>query len=148
MPEAPTQTHVPGGSRLFNNKTRLLMVSLVLTLSLGYLLYTAFPGSVSYYLTVSEFMADESRYGGQPARVVGKLEPASYIQAPNSLQHSFTLVDGVRSLNATYNGIVPDLFLNEHSDIVLEGTYNGSVFHARGIIVKCPSKYQELNQEV
>ena len=62
---------------MFNNKTRLLIVGLVLALSLGYLLYAAFPGNLKYYLTVSEFMADESSYDGQDMRVVGKLDSDS-----------------------------------------------------------------------
>jgi cytochrome c-type biogenesis protein CcmE len=37
---------------------------------------------------------------------------------------------------------VPELFFNEHSDIVAEGTYDtDGVFHADNIMVKCPSKY-------
>ena len=137
----------PGGNRVFNNKTRLLIVGLVLALSLGYLLYAAFPGNLKYYLTVSEFMADESSYDGQDMRVVGKLDSDSYAHSSDTLDHTFTLVDEGRSLNAAYSGIIPDLFLNEHSDIVLEGTYNGGVFYADAIIVKCPSKYQALRQE-
>ena len=42
-------------------------------------------------------------------------------------------------LLATYDGVLPDLFFNPHSEIILEGSYNGEgVFQASEILVKCP----------
>ena len=41
-----------------------------------------------------------------------------------------------------YDGIIPDLFFNPHSEIVAEGQYNEEgTFHVDDILVKCPSKY-------
>lgn len=149
-----TETPLPGPanspterSRVFNNKTRLLIVGLVFALSLGYLVYAAFPGSARYYLTVSEFMADESNLNGQPVRVVGKLVPGTHQQVTGTLEHTFTLTEGGQTLNAAYSGLVPDLFENEFSDVVLEGIYGGGIFHSDSLIVKCPSKYERLVQE-
>ena len=43
---------------------------------------------------------------------------------------------------ARYQGSLPDLFFNEHSEIILEGRYAGTTgFDSSNIIVKCPSKY-------
>ena len=144
MSEAGATGPASGSRRLVNNKTRLIVAGVVLALSLGYLLYTAFPGSVRYYLTISEFRRDESSLVGKPVRVVGKLEPGSHIRPEGTLDHSFTLLEGEQSLSAFYSGVLPDLFENEHSDVVLEGTYLGDTFHADTVIIKCPSKYQAL----
>ena len=55
---------------------------------------------------------------------------------------NFALTDGSRTLNAVHGGVVPDLFFNDHSEIILEGTYRpDGVFESGNVIVKCPSKY-------
>ena len=44
--------------------------------------------------------------------------------------------------------MLPDLFFNPHSEIVLEGTYEpGGVFMTDRVFVKCASKYQSLEGE-
>ena len=51
-------------------------------------------------------------------------------------------------LEASYEGVLPDLCFNPHSEIILEGSYNSAgVFHANEILVKCPSKYVDLEEE-
>ena len=136
----------PRGS-LINNKTRLVLVLAVLALSLGYLLYTALGVNARYYLTVSEFLEDEANLAGRPVRVVGTLAPGSHEIPQGTLDHSFTLMEGDSRLGAFYSGVLPDLFDNEHSEIVLEGQYQGGTFHAESVIVKCPSKYEAENRE-
>jgi cytochrome c-type biogenesis protein CcmE len=123
-------------------KLRLGLLAVVLAVSVGYLVWMAFPGSTRYYLTVSEFL-------GQPeppirtVRVMGKLAPDSFQRDDASTQARFVLTDGPGALHATYRGVVPDLFFNPQSEIVLEGKPGpGNVFVAENVIVKCPSKYQ------
>ena len=151
MPDGQNETpeyFPPPPSRIFNNKTRLMVVGLVLVLSLGYLIYAAFPGSTLYYVTVDEFVADQQNMDGRSLRVVGKLVPESFKRVSGTTQANFTLTDGGKVLNGTYNGVLPDLFFNPHSDVVLEGSYGDSgQFHAVSIIVKCPSKYQAFREE-
>ena len=53
-----------------------------------------------------------------------------------------------QQLNASYLGVLPDLFFNHHSEVILEGTYGTDrVFQVNNVLVKCPSKYQSLEQE-
>ena len=138
----------PGTSRIFNNKTRLALVVLVMGLALGYLVYAAFPGSTRYYLTVDEFLADDRNMDGRSLRLVGKLVPDSFQRVTGTTRANFVLTEKGQTLAATYEGVVPDLFFNPHSDIVLEGNYgDGEVFHTDMVIVKCPSKYEALREE-
>ena len=52
-------------------------------------------------------------------------------------------------LEAAYVGVVPDLFFNPHSEVILQGSYGPDrVFLADSILVKCPSKYQSLEAEL
>ena len=56
---------------------------------------------------------------------------------------------GSPRLQASYVGVLPDLFFNPHSEIILEGHYDaqGQVFATDNILVKCPSKYQSMQAE-
>ena len=132
-----------------NNKIRVLLVGVVLFLSLGYLFYNAFPGNALYYLTLSEVLQDEVRIEGKSVRIVGKLTPDSFHRIDGTIHARFTITDGDNILNASYTGVLPDLFFNPESEIVLEGQYQpGEVFHTTNVIVKCPSKYSAPSEEI
>jgi cytochrome c-type biogenesis protein CcmE len=138
----------PASSWIFNNKARLALIGAVLALALGYLIYAAFPGNTLYYMTVDEFVADKGNVDGRSVRVVGKLAPDSFQRVPDTTQANFVLAGQGETLEATYFGVLPDLFFNPHSDIIAEGSYNANgVFHTDTVIVKCPSKYQALTEE-
>ena len=118
-------------------------------LALGYLGFTAFQGASAYYLTVGELLAKGDSAYDNNLRVNGKLVPTSFERDANGTLLHFSLIDtdGQESIDAVYNGLVPDLFFNEHSEILLEGTYDSSgLFDAQAIIVKCPSKYQAVEE--
>ena len=123
----------------------LLMASAVFVMVLGYLGFTAFQSASAYYLTVSELTAKGADAYDKNLRVNGTLVPTSFERdAGGTLMH-FSLTDGQDTINAVHDGVVPDLFFNEHSEILLEGTYGPEgMFDAEAIIVKCPSKYQSL----
>ena len=147
MSELNTPQSAPrSGGSLINNKTRLAVVLAVMLLSLGYLLYVALGANARYYLTISEFLEDDSNMAGRPVRVVGTLAPESHVIPQGTLDHSFALIEGGSRLGAFYSGVLPDLFENPHSEIVLEGRYQGGAFHAESVIVKCPSKYEAENR--
>lgn len=56
---------------------------------------------------------------------------------------SFFLKDkNGKLMKVLYNGIKPNNFESSTS-IVVTGKYYGGVFHAKDILTKCPSKYQE-----
>ncbi|MBI4282271.1 MAG: cytochrome c maturation protein CcmE [Chloroflexi bacterium] len=125
------------------HRGKLLIGLGVFLVALGYLGFTAFQSASAYYLTVGELIAKGDAVYGKNLRVNGKLMPSSFEREPNGTIIHFSLTDGVETVDATYNGLVPDLFFNENSQIMLEGTYGSNgVFDAQAIIVKCPSKYQ------
>ena len=50
-------------------------------------------------------------------------------------------------MDAKHNGVLPDLFFNEHSEIILEGVHHTEKeFDSQNVIVKCPSKYVALSE--
>ena len=123
----------------------LLLASVVFVMVLGYLGFTAFQSASAYYLTVSELTAKGADAYDKNLRVNGTLVPTSIERDSGGTLMHFSLTDGQDTINAVHDGVVPDLFFNEHSEILLEGTYGPEgMFDAEAIIVKCPSKYQAL----
>ena len=134
----------PGGGSFFSGRGRLLIGGVILLAALAYLGYLAFQGATVYYITVGELLDEEAPASGETVRVNGDLLPESFQREPSSTLARFTLLDpdSGQQMNAVYNGVVPGLFFNPHSQIVAEGQYGSDgVFHAELLIVKCPSKY-------
>ena len=137
-----------------SNRTRLIILVLVAGLALGYMVYAAFPGNALFFLSVNEFMEKDDVQDGRVVRVAGKLVDGTFIREGSSTLSRFQLVDKDGSpqsdhLSAKYEGIVPDLFFNPHSEIILQGSYGSDqVFTADTILVKCPSKYRSLEDEL
>ena len=131
-----------GEATIFTNRGKILVGLLVLIGALGYLGFMAFQGATVYYYTVDEM----NRLGPTPedkvVRVSGKLLPDSFHREDGSVVALFALTDGTETLSASHSGVLPDLFFNEHSEIILEGGYGSDgVFRSQNVIVRCPSKY-------
>lgn len=135
------------GRGLLGGRGRLFLIGVVLLLAVAYLIYAAFPGSTSYYFTVDELEANSEEVDGKTVRVKGKLVPESFAREDGGTMATFTLHAGEDMLPASYDGVVPDLFFNKHSEIILQGSYSeGQTFHAETVSVLCPSKYQALEE--
>lgn len=127
---------------LATNRGKLLIALVLVLGALSYFGFIAFRGATVYYLTVGELKASTTITPDEVIRVSGKLVPGSYNRNEATSVASFSLTDGKEVMPATYKGAIPDLFFNEHSDIILEGTYGtNEEFTTQNIIVKCPSKY-------
>lgn len=121
-------------------KTRLAIALAVLGLALAYFLFTAFQSAQVYYYTVGEIVTDKPH--AELVRVNGKLVSDSFSRIAGETEAQFELTDGATNLVMIYDGIIPDLFFNPHSEIVAEGQYHEEgIFHVDDILVKCPSKY-------
>ena len=137
-----------------SNRTRLVILLLVVGLALGYMVYAAFPGNALYFMSVNEFMEKEEAQDGRIVRVSGKLVDGSFQREGNSTIAHFQLVDKdtelpSANLQASYDGVVPDLFFNPHSEIILQGSLgSNNEFYAETILVKCPSKFRSLEDEL
>ena len=133
------------GATIFTNRAKLLIGLVVIVAALGYLSFLAFKSATVYYYTVGELSEIGPNPDGKSVRVSGKLVPSSFSREDGSTLATFRLTDSVETLSAVYDGVLPDLFFNEHSEILVEGTYGpNGLFDAQAIIVKCPSKYQPV----
>ena len=121
-------------------KTRLIIALTVLGIALSYFLFTAFQSAQVYYYTVGEVVTNKPH--AELVRVNGNLVADSFTRISGETEVRFELTDGSTKLLMIYDGIIPDLFFNPHSEIVAEGQYyEEGTFHVDDILVKCPSKY-------
>ena len=135
-----------GGVSVLTRGRKLVIVGAIVLAAFGYFSYTAFQSAQSFYLTVDELVERGPSGAGESIQVKGKLVEDSFQrEGGTSIVAHFLLTENGVQVDATYNGVLPDLFFNPHSEIVLGGTYQeGSVFVADRVYVKCPSKYQSL----
>ena len=137
-----------GEGGLFAGKGKLIIGAAVLIAALGYFAVMALQSATVYYYTVSELHEVGPTPENKLVRVNGKLVEPSFVRADGSTLANFELTDGVRSMPATYDGVLPDLFFNAHSEIILEGSFGpDGVFTGQNVIVKCPSKYIEEEED-
>ena len=134
------------GGTIFTHRGKVLIGLLVLIGALGYLAFVAFQSATVYYYTVGELSELEPTSGGKIVRVSGKLVPGSFFRENGSTVARFDLTDSSVTLRAVHDGVLPDLFFNDHSEIILEGNHTpDGVFQSQNVIVKCPSKYVAAN---
>ncbi|MEE8158825.1 MAG: cytochrome c maturation protein CcmE, partial [Dehalococcoidia bacterium] len=101
----------------------------------------------SYYFTVDELAAFDGEVEGRTFRVKGALVPDTFVREEGGTMATFALTAGDQTIPATYDGVVPDLFFNTHSEIILQGTFGVSeTFNADTVSVLCPTKYQALEE--
>ncbi len=132
----------PAEGALTAHRVKVFIGVAVLVVALGYFAFQAFQSAAVYYLTVGELQTIGFTEDGRSVRVSGKLVQGSFERQPNSTLASFQITDGTQTLTAVHDGVVPDLFFNEHSEIIMEGAYTPEgLFESHTVIVKCPSKY-------
>ncbi len=138
----------PGSASVLTRGRKLMVLGAIVLAAFGYFSYTAFQSAQSFYLTVDE-LVELGPSATQSVQVKGKLVEDSFARegGTSTLAHFLLHENGVQ-VDATYDGVLPDLFFNPHSEIVLGGTYSdGGLFVADRVYVKCPSKYQALEVE-
>ncbi len=125
--------------KLMFRKKKFLIGGIILLFAIGYLSYTGFVSSATYYYKVGEFLDQSASLGTATIRVDGDVAEGSVVQQAGLLR--FNIVGDGKSLPVVYQGAVPDTF-KEGNEVVVEGRLNSSgVFEAKSILTKCASKY-------
>ena len=147
LPETPNSDE----DSVVAHRGKMLIALVVLVGAMGYFAFMTFSGATVYYYTVGEMNEVGQTPEGKMVRVSGKLMPDTFHRGDGSILAEFSLTDGTESMTAHHVGVLPDLFFNDHSEIILEGSYGSDgVFQSENVIVKCPSKYvaEEEEQEI
>ena len=122
-------------------KKKFLIGGIILFIALGYLGYTGFVSSATYYYEVNEFLEQESTLYDQNVRINGTVVPGSIKQEGLVLRFTIKDIEQEATLQIIYHGAVPDTFKADN-DVVVEGKYTTEgIFEADTILTKCASKY-------
>ena len=106
-------------------------------------------GTTSFKSNLTPYVSfEEASRSGKKVQVAGGLVENSteYIDASEELQFDMVDEDG-NTMTVHYDGVKPGNF-EEAVQIVAVGSYSDGVFHAEQLLVKCPSKYQGLEDEI
>ena len=117
--------------------------------SVGGILMVAFLayGATSFKSNLTPYVSfEEAQKSLRKVLVAGGLVPdsTSYIEDKEMLQFGI-VEEGGDTMTVLYQGIKPGNF-EEATQIVAIGTYSEGAFHANQLLVKCPSKYQGLEE--
>ena len=104
------------------------------------LFLAAFRENLVYFYSPSEVVAGEAPTD-RPVRIGGLVADGSVARDPDSLQVRFAVTDTARTVEVTYDGVLPDLF-REGQGIVADGRLEGDgVFVADRVLAKHDENY-------
>lgn len=122
------------------SRNRLIIVTAIVLVLLGILLYRSTTGSLSYFKTVSELKKDSGLIG-KSVKVGGEVVKDSIKQGEGEIE--FTLTDEKDTINVVYDGSMPSTF-GEGVQVIAEGKYvSENEIEASSLVTKCPSKYED-----
>ena len=148
-----------------NQKT--IIAVLVIAIALIALLIATTRSSTQYFLTVSELQSGETDMTGRNVRMSGVVLGDTIVYDPQTLDLTFEVAQipgdhrvikemggmavvlekaaadpTLPRITIHYNGVKPDLLKHEAQAIVSGSLDANGVFHAKELLLKCPSKYE------
>lgn len=122
-------------------RIRIMVISAIVAILLGYLIYSSFGSSLVRYRTVSE-VVDNQSLAGKQVKIAGKVVKGSLDKSKTEVRYAFEITDGKAKMPVVYEKALPTSF-KEGSEVIVEGTYEPDTdFKAKMLLVKCPSKYK------
>ncbi len=132
-------------------KKRLLLIVTLLIVggALLTLVFSSFTGSLVYFYTPKEILAQSAGLEGKKIRIGGMVQEGSLVRTEGTLKIRFLVTDGEKHLPVRYDGITPDLF-REGQGVIVEGTWRADTdFDATSILAKHSEDYMpvEMSEE-
>lgn len=124
-------------------KARNRMILGVVALAVfGGLAFLNFNKTLARYVTFSE-----ARAATGAVQVAGFPDHQNATYQPSTGEFAFAMDDGDGDvMNVVYRGVKPGNF-DQAEKVVVVGKYHGDVLQASQILVKCPSKYDDLSMD-
>ncbi len=117
----------------------LILLSLVMILGAILLILNNVKENISYFYTPSEINSSNIKINKQ-IRIGGFVEKNSFKKISSS-SFSFNITDNNKSINVSFDGILPDLF-REGQGAVIEGYFNNELnFNATSVFAKHDENY-------
>ncbi|HLB72369.1 MAG: cytochrome c maturation protein CcmE [Candidatus Methanoperedens sp.] len=131
-----------------NKKKRLVLGISIIAVLLAYMALTT--GIVSRTYEVSEAVSMKQDQSDNIIIVNGTLVKGSDQWDPVTRIWTFSMTDGIASMDVFYKGDKPDVPPEaENVQVVVTGQFNDSVFVAiKKPLTKCPSKYEPSSGDI
>ncbi|MCC7353779.1 MAG: cytochrome c maturation protein CcmE [Anaerolineae bacterium] len=128
-----------------NKRIKFAIGGVVVLVAVVYLIVNALGTTGQFFLTVSEVQAKGTSIYGRPLRVSGDIVPDSIDWNAPTLMLKFSITDGSHTMPVSFHGPKPDNMNREGSQAIVEGKLNADgVFQANTLLLKCPSRYEEM----
>jgi cytochrome c-type biogenesis protein CcmE len=143
MAQSSTVPSIQIAPKTANKKMKFVVGGVMIALAIVYLIYTGIQSSSAYFLTVSELYAKGEAMQNRTVRVAGAVDAETITFDNRDLILTFDVLDedGER-MAVVFNGPKPDQ-MREGAEAIVEGKYDGNVFTAQTLLLKCPSRYEE-----
>jgi cytochrome c-type biogenesis protein CcmE len=138
-------------SNTANKKIKFIVGGVAILALIVYLIVSGVSSAGSYYREVGEVLTQQATLTGKSLRVSGNVVQESILYDAPTLSLSFKISDpsdASKQLPIHFHGVRPDQIGREGASAIVEGKLlpNGAV-EANNLLLKCPSRYEEYNQE-
>ena len=125
-------------------RIRLFVALVAAVLLAGVLVYTSFGGATAAK-TPSQVVGAEE---GRSYELTGKVVKGSVERRGEELRFAIRDREGPTSVPVVYSGVVPDPF-REGREVIVQGEMKDGRFVAErdSLVTKCPSKFQEKDEQ-
>ncbi len=126
-----------------NKRVKFMIGGLVIAAAVFYLIYTGVQSNAAYFLTVDELYAKGTAIHNRTVRISGEVDATTIDFNNRDLILNFDIFSETgERVAVTFNGPKPDQ-MREGASAIIEGTYDGEIFTAQTLLLKCPSRYEE-----
>jgi len=122
-----------------DEKQRLVLGGIVIIFVIA--MAFSFKSNISPYVSVTHVLEKGEMSNVQ---VNGTIVPGSTIYYPENNTRIFELTDGKNKMKVIYTGTLANY--QEGIPAVVVGDFSDGVFHAEKVLLKCPSKYEAMEE--
>src|SRR5262245_52133239 len=92
---------------------RIALTAVVLTAAFGGLVWATLQDGTEYFKHVDEVTANPAEWEGRVLQLHGFVVPGSIEWRPGTFEYRFKVQNNGSTINASYDGIVPDTFKDD-----------------------------------
>ncbi len=134
-----------------NSKVKFIAGGLVIVGLIAYLIVSSISSAGAYYREVGEVLSQRDALAGKNLRVSGNVVTESVTYDAAKLNLNFMIsdpTDANKQLAVYFHGVQPDQISREGASAIVEGSLGpNGVVEANNLLLKCPSRYEEYEQE-
>ena len=148
MTELDLTPHDPDGTSGGSGRSRSarnVAVIGVIVLVLGFVLFQALSSARVFFYNVDEAIERREELSDQTFRMQGTVVTEDGVDSGGALL--FTVAFGGESADVRHTGDEPSGLFDEGEKVVVEGRWEGDVFHSHQILVKHSEEYVEDNPD-